>query len=151
MLKASRVLLVVAAILMLVAGAAHLWAHFAPPPPPVDETEEEMWRLVTEYERNLMGSPRTLMDLMKGFSLCFSLLLLFGGATNLVLMGLRPRDQGLGRALVLLSTIMISATLAISMFYFFLAPTFLLALTLLPLLAAVVVEFGARLVVAAQT
>lgn len=151
MLKASRVLLVVAAILMLLAGVAHLWQHFAPAPPPMDETEEELWRLVREYERNLMGSPRTLMDLMSGFSLCFSLLLLFGGTTNLVLLRLRPRDRGLGRALVLLSTTMIAICLAISIVYFFLAPTFLLSLTLLPLLAAVVVEYGARLTMAAET
>ena len=73
---------------------------------------------------------------MRGFSLCFSLLLLFGGSVNLVLLRLRPNDRDLGRALVLLSTVMIGICLAISIVYFFLAPTFLLALTLLPLLAA---------------
>jgi uncharacterized membrane protein len=66
---------------------------------------------------NLMGSLRSIADLMRGFSISFRLAALGLGAFDLLLCRERP---GLLKRIALLNTIWLAAMTAVSLNYFFL-------------------------------
>lgn len=75
-----------------------------------------------------MGSQRSLWNLMRGFSVCFMLAALSFGALDLVLS--REPSAVLQRA-ALVNILWLLTMTAVSLRYFFAAPTFFLALPLL--------------------
>jgi len=73
-----------AAIVLVLLGAAHSLSFFNPPVPQND-TERQLFNLADNYKFNLMGSPRSMSDLMRGFSISFMLAAFVVGAINLAL------------------------------------------------------------------
>src|SRR6266436_4739998 len=84
--------------------------------------------LMSSYKFNLMGSARSMSDLLRGFSVSFML-----GALGFALFDLllfRERAGLLKRA-ALANIIWLAAMTGVSLYYFFIVPTSFLAVTLL--------------------
>jgi len=123
MTKRQRVLFRVGAWACLVTSAIHLAGHFAPPPPPANDAESALQKLMTTYRKDFgAGFSRTTMDFIQGFSLTFSLFLLFAGVLALLIASRPPQDEILGRRIRAAYAITMGALLAITAFYFFLPP-----------------------------
>jgi hypothetical protein len=89
-------------------------------PVPANETEKQLSNLMANYTFNIMGSGRTMDDLMRGFSIAFMLGTIALGVLDLVLSGERT---GLLRRAALINAIWLAAMTAVSLRYFFAAPT----------------------------
>ena len=87
---------------------------------PENETERQLLDLMANYKLNLMGSLRSMWDLMNGFSIAFAAAALCLGVLSLVLS--RERTALLKRVALTIA-IWLAAMTAISLHYFFAAPT----------------------------
>ena len=113
-------------------GLVHAISLFEKPVP-ANDTEKQLLDLMTNYKFNLMGSSRSMNDLLRGFSISFMLAALGFGALDLVLSGQR---SALLKRVALANVIWLAAMTAVSVRYFFAAPTSSLAVTLLIFLLA---------------
>jgi hypothetical protein len=89
---------------------------------PANDTERQLYGLMSSYKFNLIGSMRSMADLLRGFSVSFML-----GALGFALFDLllfRERTGLLKRA-ALANIIWLAAMIAVSLYYFFLYPNFL--------------------------
>jgi hypothetical protein len=125
--KWGRRLFVAGAVFLLLLGLVHSLSLFEKPIP-ANDTEAQLVGLMNNYKFNLMGSLRSMADLMRGFSISFRLAALGLGAFDLLLCRERP---GLLKRIALLNTIWLAAMTAVSLNYFFVAPTSFLAIALL--------------------
>ncbi|OLB83356.1 MAG: hypothetical protein AUI12_16610 [Acidobacteria bacterium 13_2_20CM_2_57_6] len=95
---------------------------------PANETERQLIGLMSSYKFNLMGSMRSMADMLRGFSVSFML-----GALGFALFDLllfRERAGLLKRA-ALANIVWLAAMTAVSLRYFFIIPVSFLAVTLL--------------------
>src|SRR6516165_5751769 len=97
-------------------------------PAPVNDTERQLLDLMTGYKFNLLGSFRSMDNLLRGFSITFMLGALVTGALALLLSGERA---ALLKRVALVNTIWLILVLAVSLHYFFIIPTSFLAVALL--------------------
>jgi hypothetical protein len=95
---------------------------------PANETERQLLGLMSSYRFNLMGSIRTMNDLVRGFSVSFMLAALGFALFDLLLF--RERAGLLKRA-ALANVIWLAAMTAVALRYFFIIPTSFLSVTLL--------------------
>src|SRR5260370_4540846 len=95
---------------------------------PANYTEKQLLGLMSSYKFDLMGSIRSMSDMLRGFSVSFMLAALGFGVFNLLLS--RERAGLLKRA-ALANIIWLAAMTAVSLHYFFIVPTLFLAVTLL--------------------
>lgn len=95
---------------------------------PENETERRLLDLMANYKLNLMGSLRSMWDLMTGFSIAFAAAALCLGVLSLVLS--RERTALLKRVALTIA-IWLAAMTAVSLHYFFAAPTSFLMVALL--------------------
>jgi hypothetical protein len=95
---------------------------------PTNDTERQLLDLMSSYRFNLMGSLRSMSDLLQGFSASFTLAALCLGALSLLLGRERP---ALLKRVALVNTIWLAAMTALSLHYFFAAPTSFLVVALL--------------------
>jgi hypothetical protein len=95
---------------------------------PTNDTERQLYSLMSSYKFNVMGSIRTMNDLLRGFSMSFMLAALGFALFDVLLWGERP---GLLKRVALANIIWLAAMSAVSLFYFFIVPTSFLAVTLL--------------------
>jgi hypothetical protein len=130
--RRGRRLFTAGATLLLVMGLVHSLSLMKAPVPS-NETERQLLDLMSNYKFNLLGSQRSMQNLMTGFSIAFMLAALGLGAVDFALR--RERSQLLKRV-ALLNTLWLAAMTAVSLRYFFAAPTsFLIAALLIFLLA----------------
>lgn len=95
---------------------------------PTNDTERKLIGLMSSYRFNLLGSMRSMDDLVRGFSVSFML-----GALGFALFDLllfRERAGLLKRA-ALANIVWLAAMTAVSLRYFFVIPTSFLAVSLL--------------------
>lgn len=131
--RRGRRLFIAGAVLLIVMGLVHSLSLIKPPTA-ANETERQLLDLMSNYRFNLLGSMRSMQDLMTGFSIAFMFAALGLGAVDFVLR--RERAELLKR-IALLNTVWLAAMTAVSLRYFFAPPTsFLIAALLLFLLAA---------------
>jgi len=100
---------------------------------PANDTERQLLDLMTSYKFNLAGSMRSMDDLLRGFSICFIVGLVGLGGLDLTLAGERTE---LVRRLALINVLWLGAMTAVSLRYFFIAPTSFFVAGLLFFLAA---------------
>ena len=93
-------------------------------PVPANDTERQLLDLMANYKFNLMGSARSMADLMRGFSVSFMVAALGLGVLDLLLSRERP---GLLKRVALINAIWLAAMTAVSLHYFFVVPTSFLA------------------------
>jgi hypothetical protein len=95
---------------------------------PANNTEKQLLDLMANYQFNLMGSLRSMSELLQGFSAAFMLAPFAFGALDLMLSRERA---GLLKRVALLNVIWLAALTAVSVHYFFAAPTSFLVSALL--------------------
>jgi hypothetical protein len=100
---------------------------------PANNTERQLLELMTSYRFNLMGSSRSMDNLLRGFSISFMFAALGIGTLDLVLARERA---GLLKRVALVNAIWLAVMTAVSIRYFFAAPTSCLAVALLIFLFA---------------
>jgi hypothetical protein len=115
------------AVWLLILAAVHsisLFMHGVP----ANDTEKQILELMTGYKFNLMGSLRSMSELMRGFSVAFMLAPLAFGALDLMLSRERA---GLLRRVALVQIMWLAAMIAVSLRYFFALPLSFLVVALL--------------------
>jgi hypothetical protein len=124
--KWGRRLFAAGGVALLVLGAIHAVSLFVKMVP-MNDTERQLLGLMSSYKFNLMGSSRSMENLMRGFSITFMLGAWGLGALDLVVM--RER-LGLLKRVALVNVIWLAVVTAVSLTYFFAAPSFCLTVTL---------------------
>lgn len=114
-------------VLLVLLGLVHAISLFEKLVP-ANDSEKQLLDLMTNYKFNLMGSSRSMNDLLRGFSISFMLAALSFGGLDLVLSGERT---ALLKRVALANVIWLAAMTAVSVHYFFAAPTSCLLVTLL--------------------
>jgi hypothetical protein len=95
---------------------------------PANDTEKQLLELMTNYRFDLMGSMRSMGELLRGFSIAFMLAALVMGAVDLVLS--RERE-GLLKRVALVNVIWLAGMMAVALRYFFVIPISFLAIALI--------------------
>jgi hypothetical protein len=130
--RRGRRLYTAGAVLLILMGLVHSLSLIQKPVPS-NETERQLLNLMSNYKFNLMGSQRSMNNLMTGFSMAFMLAALGLGAVDF---SLRREPTQLLKRVALLNTLWLAVMTAVSLRYFFAAPTsFLVAALLIFLLA----------------
>jgi len=125
--KWGRRLFKAGAVALLILGLVHSLSLIREQVP-ANETEKQLLGLMSGYRFNLMGSIRTMNDLVRGFSVSFMLAALGFALFDLLLF--RERAGLLKRA-ALANIIWLAAMTVVSLRYFFIIPILFLAVTLL--------------------
>jgi len=125
--KWGRRLFTTGAMVLVLLGLVHSLSLFEKPVP-ANDTERQLLDLMSNYKFNLMGSMRSAEDFDRGFSISFVVGMLGLGVLDLALA--RERT-GLLKRVALINTIWLGAMTAVSLRYFFIAPTSFLVTALL--------------------
>jgi len=125
--KWGRRLFKAGAVALLILGLVHSLSLIREKVP-ANDTEKQLLGLMSSYKFNLMGSIRTMNDLVRGFSISFMLAPLGFALFDLLLF--RERAGLLKRA-ALANIIWLAAMTAVALRYFFNIPTSFLSVTLL--------------------
>ncbi len=113
----------------IITAAVHLVGQVSGPTPPANDTERQLLELATNYRMAMPGGDeRSLMDFLNGFSLSFSVSLALIGGLGLVVRK-RGRDDGplmlaVARAIAGAGVVLV----VISLTYWFIIPSLMLAL-----------------------
>ena len=124
--KLGRRIFKTGAVLLIVIAAVHSLSLIRERTP-ANDTERQLLELMTNYKFNLMGTMRSMSELMSGFSLAFGLAALGFGALDIAVWSERAR---LLKKVALANSLWLAAMLVVSRHYFFLVPTSFLALAL---------------------
>jgi len=95
---------------------------------PANDTERQLYGLMSSYKFNLMGSMRSMSDMLRGFSVSFMMAAFGFGFFDLMLW--RERAGLLKRA-SLVNIVWLAVMTGVSLHYFFVVPASFLAATLL--------------------
>jgi hypothetical protein len=125
--KWGRRLFTAGSIFLLLLGLVHSLSLIGRPVP-ANETERQLLDLMSNYKFNLMGSMRSMDNLMRGFSISFMLAALGFGAFDFAL---RRERADLLKRVALLNAVWLAVMTAVSLRYFFPAPTSFLVVALL--------------------
>ena len=116
-------------IAAVMTAVVHLAGHVAGPPPPGNDIEHELTRLATTYAYALPGGAnRTLMDLVDGYSLTFTVLLSVVGGVGYIVQKRSGADAVLMTSVARALAGACAVLLVISLTYFFIVPTIFIAL-----------------------
>jgi hypothetical protein len=97
---------------------------------PKNETEKQLFDLMENQVLNKGSATFTMGNIQNGMSFCFSLMLLWTGVMSLYLSYALANNRKVLRNVSLINTISLAIAMAISVTYFFWAPTSCLALGL---------------------
>ena len=95
---------------------------------PANDTERVLFGLMDSYKLNLMGSHRSMSDLLTGFSVSFMIAAFGFGVFDIFLWNERA---ALLKRMALANMLWLAAMLGVSLYYFFAAPTSFLVVALL--------------------
>jgi len=124
--KLGRRIFKTGAVLLIVIAAVHSLSLIRERTP-ANDTERQLLELMTNYKFNLMGTMRSMSELMSGFKLAFGLAALGFGVLDIAVWSERAR---LLKKVALANSLWLAAMLVVSLHYFFLVPTSFLALAL---------------------
>jgi hypothetical protein len=125
--KWGRRLFRTGAIALFLLGGAHSLS-LVEKPVPANDTEKQLIALTTNYKFNLMGSMRSFDTLFRGFSISFVLAMFVVGSLCLALAG---ESVQLLKKVAAVNALWLAAMTAVSLHYFFPAPTAFLIVALL--------------------
>ena len=125
--KLGRRLFTAGGVFLLVLGCVHSLSLIKSQVPS-NETERQLLDLMSNYLFNLMGTMRSMGDLVRGFSISFMLAMFAVGALDLVL---RHERAGLLKRVALVNVVWLAAMVAVALRYFFAAPLSFLVIALL--------------------
>lgn len=124
--KLGRRIFKTGAVLLMVIAAVHSLSLIRERTP-ANDTERQLFELMTNYKFNLVGTMRSMSELMSGFSAAFGLAVLGFGLLDIAVWSERAR---LLKKVALANSLWLAAMLVVSLHYFFLVPTSFLALAL---------------------
>ena len=124
--KWGKRLFTAGAVALILLGLVHSLSLIEPLAPS-NETEKQLLGLMADYKFDLMGSIRSMDNLFRGFSISFMLAAIVMGALDLLLC--RERT-GLLKRVALINLLWLAAMCAVSLRYFFAAPTSFLVVAL---------------------
>ena len=124
--KWGRRLFTTGAVVLILLGLVHSLSFFEKLVP-ANDTERQLLDLMSNYKFNLMGSMRSMDNLLRGFSISFMVGVIGLGVLDLAL---ARECSGLLKRVSLINTIWLAVMTVISLLYFFAAPTSLLATAL---------------------
>jgi hypothetical protein len=130
--KWGRRLFTAGAIWLLVLGLVHSLSLIGTPIP-ANDTEKQLLDLMSHYRFNVMGSMRSMDNFLRWFSISFMLATLVMGSLDLVL---RRERAGLLKRVALVNAVWLVVQTAVSVRYFFIAPTSFLTAAVLIFAAA---------------
>jgi len=125
--KLGKRLFTAGAIVLILLGLVHSLSLIESQVP-ANETEKQLFSLMSDYKFDLMGSMRSMDNLFRGFSISFMLAAIVMGVLDLFLRG---EQAGLLKRVALINLIWLAAMSAVSLRYFFAAPTSFLVVPLL--------------------
>ena len=125
--KLGKRLFTAGAIVLILLGLVHSLSLIESQVP-ANETEKQLFSLMSDYKFDLMGSMRSMDNLFRGFSISFMLAAIVMGVLDLFLRGERA---GLLKRVALINLIWLAAMSAVSLRSFFAAPTSFLVVPLL--------------------
>lgn len=125
--KWGRRLFRIGGVWLVLLGLVHSLS-LVKPLTPANDTERQLLDLMVSYKFNLMGSMRSMMDLLNGFSVAFMLTALGFGAFDLAV---AREHAGLLKRLALINALWLALMLANGLHYFFAAPNSFLAVGLI--------------------
>jgi hypothetical protein len=125
--KWGRRLFLAGAIWLLLMGAVHSLS-FIKPLTPQNETERQLFDLMSNYKFNVAGSMRSMDNFMTGFSICFMLAALGFGLLDLSLVKERA---ALLKRISLVNFLWLVAMVIVALRYFFIVPITFLSVALL--------------------
>jgi hypothetical protein len=125
--KWGRRLFTAGAVWLLLLGGVHSLSLIGKPVP-ANDTERQLLDLMSHYQFNVMGSMRSMDNFLRGFSISFMLATLAMGSVDLVLCRERA---GLLKRVALVNVVWLAVQTAVSVRYFFVAPTSFLTAALL--------------------
>lgn len=125
--KWGRRLFRVGGVWLILLGLVHS-VSLIKPLVPENDAERQLLGLMVNCKFNLMGSMRSMMDLLNGFSVSFMLTAHGFGALDLAVVRERA---GLLKRLALINAVWLALMLANGLHYFFAAPNSFLALGLI--------------------
>lgn len=134
-MRNGRTWMRIGAALLLLTAVAHLAGHLAGPPEPANEQERTLSELMRNYRTTIAGVERSTMQLFDGFSLSFSVFLVFAGLAAIV--GARSRDDRAVRASAVLAAGMCGVQLVLAVVYFIPPPAICFAAAFLCFAAAI--------------
>lgn len=117
--KLGRRLFTAGAVALILLGLIHSLSLIGKPTP-ANETERQLADLMSNYKFNLMGSMRSMDNLLRGFSISFVIAMIGLGALDLTLSRERA---GLLKRVALLNALWMLGMIAVSLHYFFVFPT----------------------------
>ena len=100
---------------------------------PGNDTEKQLFDLMSNYKFNLLGSMRTMAELLRGFSVSFMVAALGFGVFDFALARERA---GLLKRVALVNIVWLAVMVGVALRYFFIVPTTFLAVTLLIFVSA---------------
>jgi len=115
------------AVVLVLLGLVHSLSFFEKLVP-ANDTERQLFDLMSNYKLNVMGSMRSMDNFLRGFSISFMLGALCLGAVDLALCRERA---GLLKRVALINAIYLAAMTAVGLRYFFIFPNSFLAVALL--------------------
>ena len=131
----------IACVVLLLISISHLTGHFLLYPRlqltnqisehfPSNKTEEDLLRLMNDYQREVGGKSLTFMDIQNGLSLCYGLFFFWLGLINLMMAKGLIRNKRMLSQICLFNGAMLLAGVVISFVYFFWLPlvSFLVAM-----------------------
>jgi hypothetical protein len=124
--KLGRRIFKTGAVLLIVIAAVHSLSLIRERTP-ANDTERQLFELMTNYKFNLVGTMRSMSELLSGFSAAFGLAVLGFGLLDIAVWSERAR---LLKKVALANSLWLAAMLVVSLHYFFLVPTSFLALAL---------------------
>ena len=119
----GRRLFISGAVVVLLLGAVHVLS-LVTKLVPANDTEKQLFALMTNYRFDLMGSMRSMDNLFRGFVLCMF------GMGSLSLIVTRERVALVKKA-AFVNTLWLAAMTVVSLRYFFPAPTSFFVVALL--------------------
>ena len=120
------------AVSLLILGVVHSFSLIRDLDP-ANDTERQLVSLMSNYKFNLMGSARTMADMLRGFSVSFMVAALGFGVFDF---SLSAERAGLLKRVALINIIWLAVMVAVSLRYFFILPVSFLSVTLLIFLLA---------------
>lgn len=104
--------------MMVLLGLVHALSLIRDPVPSND-TERQLLTLMNNYRFNLMGSMRSMSDLLRGFSMAFTVASIGLGVLDL---SLRRERAVLLKRVALINALWLAALVVIALKYFFVVP-----------------------------
>jgi hypothetical protein len=127
-----------ACVILALTAIAHTGAILSGSPPPENADQAALQKLLETVQLKLPGANRTTHDLLVGFNWFFTLFFAAMCVSSIVMRRARRDDAALIRTVAGVNAFLLAPGLVVSLLYFFLIPTAMIAAAMICFIAAFV-------------